>query len=410
MYLKSFSFVAIFLTIYACGHNSNTKQNAIAPGNSSKLPPVETKPPNSDYKPAFAGQTRIAGMATTTPLDVKVISEDLINPWGIAFLPDGRLLITQKAGTLRIATTEGKLSAPISGLPKVNDNGQGGLLGITVDPDFNNNRMVYWCFAENYNGSTMTSVGKGRLADDETKIENAAVIYRAQPLLKTNSTLHYGGRILFDKQGNLAVSTGERSNKDTRPEAQNPNSPLGKVLKITKNGKPAASNKNGLAEIYTLGHRNVQGIAFHPETGDLWECEFGPFGGDEVNRLEAGKNYGWAEITYGLEYSGEKINNGLTQKNGLEQPIYYWDPVVSPSGMTFYSGNQIPEWKNNLFIGCLSGNHIVRLKIENNKVVGEERLLESEGQRFRDVQQGKDGNLYAICDGQHGRLYKISKK
>lgn len=404
---------AIFIGfVCSCGNKKTAHQSTPEPELPS-LSPVETNAPNTDYKPAFAGQTRIAGMKTNTDLDIKVLSEGLVNPWGIAVLPDGRLLITEKGGTMRIAKTSGDLSAPIIGLPPVNSNGQGGLLGLTIDPEFNNNRMVYWCFSENFNGGTLTAVAKGRLSDNETKIENPVVIYRATPAFA--GTLHYGGRILFDKKGDLFVSTGERSDLQTRPKAQDLSTGLGKIVHITRDGKavsgnPFAGTPNAMPENYSYGHRNVQGLAFHPATGDLWECEFGPRGGDEVNRIEAGKNYGWAEITYGLEYSGKAINNGLTQKEGLEQPVYYWDPVVSPSGMTFYSGDLIPEWKNNLFIGCLSGSHIVRLDIRNNKVVGEERLLTNLQQRFRDVQQGKDGALYAVCDGVHGRLYRIGKK
>jgi glucose/arabinose dehydrogenase len=225
--------------------------------------------------------------------------------------------------------------------------------------------------------------------------------------------LHYGGRIVFDKEGNLLISTGERSDLETRPQAQHLNSALGKVLRITKDGKPAPGNPfEGQAdkrpEIYSYGHRNVQGLAFNPATGDLWETEFGPRGGDELNRIQPGKNYGWPIITYGIEYKGDKVGEGIQQKEGLEQPVYYWDPVVSPSGITFYSGKQIPEWKNNLFIGGLSSIHIVRLVIENNKVVGEERLLEKEEQRFRDITEGNDGALYAVTD--NGRLYSIHKK
>jgi len=352
-------------------------------------------------------------MKTTTELDIQILTEDLVNPWGIAVLPDGRLLITENGGTMRIATTKGELSAPIVGLPPVNSNGQGGLLGLTIDPDFSNNRMVYWCFSEDIDGGTLTAVAKGRLSDDEKTIENPVVIYRATPAFA--GTLHYGGRILFDKDGNLFVSTGERSDLKTRPKAQDLSTGLGKIVRITKEGKPVADNPfintpNAMPENYSYGHRNVQGLAIHPVTGDLWNCEFGPRGGDEINRIEPGKNYGWPTITYGIEYSGEAINNGLTQKEGMEQPVYYWDPVVSPSGMTFYSGDLIPEWKNNLFIGCLSGSHILRLDIRDNKVVGEERLLTGQQQRFRDVQQGKDGALYAVCDGAHGRLYRIGKK
>lgn len=409
-------YILLISIIIGCLYGCNNKKSAhhtLPDSELPNLPPVESNTPNTDYEPAFAGQTRVAGMKTATELDIKVLSEGLVNPWGIAVLPDGRLLITEKGGTMRIATTTGELSAPIIGLPPVNSNGQGGLLGLTIDPDYSNNRMVYWCFSEDINGGTLTAVAKGRLSDDESKIENPIVIYRATPSFA--GTLHYGGRILFDKNGNLFISTGERSSLETRPKAQDLSTGLGKIVHITKEGKPVSDNPfistpNAMPENYSYGHRNVQGLAVHPQTGDLWECEFGPRGGDEVNLIKAGKNYGWAEITYGIEYSGKEINNGLTQKEGMEQPIYYWDPVVSPSGMTFYSGDLIPEWKNNLFIGCLSGSHIVRLDIRDNKVVGEERLLADQQQRFRDVQQGKDGALYAVCDGVHGRLYRIGKK
>lgn len=375
------------------------------------IAPVETKSPNRKNVPAFAGQTRIAGVKTKTPYEGKVLSSDLKNPWGITSLPDGRFLITEKRGNMRIATASGNVTEPITGLPEVNSRGQGGLLGLTLDPAFAQNRMIYWVFSENTPAGSLTSVARGRLSADEKKIENPTVIYRAIPAY--NGTLHYGGRILFDKAGNLIVSTGERSDLQTRPQAQQLNSALGKIVRITKDGKPAAGNPfagnaNARPEIYSYGHRNVQGLAMHPTTGELWENEFGPRGGDELNLVKPGKNYGWPTISYGIEYSGEKVGAGITQKQGLEQPVYYWDPVVSPSGMTFYSGNSMPEWNNNLFVSCLSGMHIARLILNNNKVVGEERLLSGENQRFRDITQGKDGALYAVTD--QGRLYRISKK
>jgi glucose/arabinose dehydrogenase len=412
--LTSFILIAALL-LNACGskmaNNSDHSVDGTDTTANATLPPVETKDPNTNYKPAFDGQTRIAGAKTSTPYEGKVLTDKLNSPWGIAILPDGRLLITEKEGTMRIATTDGNVSAPITGLPTVNASGQGGLLSITIDPAFSDNRMVYWTFSEKSQQGNLTAVAKGKLSADEKGIENATVIYRATPAY--NGNLHYGGRILFDKSGNLFVSTGERSDLATRPQAQDLNSALGKIVHITTDGKPAAGNPflndaNARPELYSYGHRNVQSLAFHPETGDLWECEFGPRGGDELNLIQTGKNYGWATITYGIEYSGEKVGGGITQKEGMEQPVYYWDPVVSPSGMTFYSGDAIPEWKNNLFIGALSGNHIVRLIIKNNKVVGEERLLANEGQRFRSVIEGKDDALYAITDG--GRLYRIGKK
>ncbi len=373
--------------------------------------PVETNPANTNYTPAFAGQTRIGGVKTTTPIKVTVITSTLSAPWGIKSLPDGRLLITEKGGQLRIVTATGTVGNAITGLPSVNSSGQGGLLGLCIDPQFTTNRMVYWVFSENVTGGTLTSVAKGRLSDNETTIENATVIYRAIPA--ANSTAHYGGRILFDSNGNLLISTGERSNISTRPLSQSVTAALGKIVRITTGGLPANGNPSftgsgALPELYSIGHRNPQGLAIHPATGELWQSEHGPRGGDEINRVVAGANYGWPSITYGIEYSGQPIGSAIQQQVGMEQPVYYWDPVISPSGITFYKGNRMPEWENNLFIGALSGQHIARLVIRDNKVVGEERLLEDENQRFRDITQGTDDALYAITDS--GRLYKIDKE
>lgn len=384
----------------------NSCSNAQQPGTS-----VETKSPNTDYKPAFTGQTRTGAVATKTPYEATMLTSSLRRPWGIAALPDGRFLVTEIEGNMRIVTGTGTVGEPIKGVPKVYASGQGGLLGLCLDPEFASNRMIYWAFSEPIGDESVTSLAKGRLSADEKSLENVAVIYQAKPSYK--GSLHFGGRVRVGKDGNLYLSTGERSDRATRPQAQELNSGLGKVIRITKDGKPAAGNPfegtaNARPEIYSYGHRNVQGIAFHPETGDLWEAEFGPRGGDEVNRVEAGKNYGWPTITYGIEYGGGKIGNGIQQKAGMEQPVYYWDPVISPSGITFYTGKQIPEWKNNLFIAALSGMHICRLVIENNKVVGEERLLTNELQRFRDITEGVDGALYTVTD--NGKLYRIGKK
>lgn len=402
--------VGLATMIASCNPSENKNGEEVETNDRVLLDPVETGEPNTDYKPAFEGQTRIAGIKTNTAYEGKVLSEDLNSPWGITPLPDGRLLITEKEGTMRIATQDGTLSEPITGLPEVDSRRQGGLLGLTIDPDFSNNRMVYWTFSEPVDGGNLTSVAKGRLADDERSIENAQVIYRATPAY--DGGLHYGSRILFDQTGNIVFSTGERSDRETRPQSQDLNSALGKVIRITKEGKAAAGNPfenrdDARSEIYSYGHRNVQGLAFHPETGDLWEMEFGPRGGDEVNLIQPGKNYGWPIITYGIEYSGDKIGDSIQSKEGLEQPVYYYDPVISPSGITFYSSDEIPEWKNNLFIAALSGMHVARLVIEDNKVVAEERLLSDEAQRFRDITEGPDGALYAVTD--QGRLYRIGK-
>lgn len=408
---KIFLGLAVTLAFLISCSNTSSEQSAVqAPAVDSTFAPVETKEPNTGYKPAFEGQTRIGGVKTTTPYAFKVLAEGLEQPWGITSLPDGRFLITQKTGTMRIVSQDGTLGAPITGLPKVNSGRQGGLLGLTLDPSFTSNRMVYWVFSQPLSGGNLTAVAKGRLADDEKTIENAKVIYQATPAHK--SELHYGGRILFDKTGNIIFSTGERSDLETRPMSQDLNTSLGKIIRITTDGKPAPGNpfegrSDARPELYSYGHRNVQGLAFHPVTGDLWDGEFGPRGGDEINRVQPGKNYGWPVITYGIEYSGGKVGDAIQQKEGMEQPVYYWDPVLSPSGMTFYKGNNIPEWENNLFIGGLSSSHIARLVIRDNKVVGEERLLADESQRFRDITQGNDGALYTVTD--QGRLYRIGK-
>ncbi len=404
-------FISVITTVIIAACGANTTGDVDSANTDSTTIAVEKKDPNTNYKSAFAGQTRIAPVKTQTAIEHKILTKDLKKPWGIISLPDGRFLITEKEGNMRIATSAGNLSGLITGLPPVHSNGQGGLLGLTIDPAFASNRMVYWTYSGITGEGNLTAVAKGKLSADEKQIENATVIYTATPAY--NGDLHYGSRILFDKSGNLVFSTGERSDKETRPQAQSLNSALGKIIRITTEGKPATGNPfindaNARPELYSYGHRNVQGLAFHPSTGDLWENEFGPRGGDELNRIQPGKNYGWPTITYGIEYSGDKVGEGITQKEGMEQPVYYWDPVLAPSGMTFYSSDSIPEWKNNLFISGLSSTHIARLVIKENKVVGEERLLADEGQRFRDVTQGKDGALYAVTDD--GRLYRIGKK
>jgi len=408
---RYFIIIGAAILMASCGKQVEQSGSTTDSAEVASMPPVETKEANTKYKPAFEGQTRIAGVKTTTPYGFEILDSTLTRPWGITALPDGRLIITEKGGAMRIASATGTVGSPLRGIPKVNSERQGGLLGVCIDPSFDQNRMVYWSFSEPRPDGNVTAVAKGKLSSDEKSMEGVEVIYRATPVYK--GTLHYGSRVLFSKDGDLYVSTGERSDLETRPQAQDLNSGLGKIIRITTDGKPAAGNpfegkSDARPEIYSYGHRNVQGIAFHPETGDLWETEFGPRGGDELNRVEPGKNYGWPVITYGIEYSGKNIGDSIQQKDGMEQPVYYWDPVISPSGITFYNGDAMAEWKNNLFISSLSGMHICRLVIEDNKVVGEERLLEDQKQRFRDITQGTDGALYAVTD--EGRLYKIHKK
>jgi len=384
--------------------------NCINIGCVSGQNPVETNDPTADFKPAFEGQTRVAGVKTKTPLDISIINGKLENPWAISVLPNGGFLITQKQGTMVILAPDGKLSKKITGLPKVDASGQGGLLDVTLDPDFAKNRMVYWAYSEPQDKGVLLAIAKGKLSADETKIENQKVIYRATPA--HTGKLQYGSRIVFDKSGNLFVSTGERSDREIRIQAQYLNSSLGKILHLTTDGKPVpngpfAGKADARPEIYAYGLRNPDGLAINPQTGDLWEAEFGPRGGDEVNIIKPGKNYGWPIITYGIEYSGKKVGDGIQQKEGMEQPVYYWNPVISPGSMAFYNSNVIPEWKGNLFVAGLSGSHISRLVIKDNKIVGEERLLEGKGERFRDLVE-KDGAFYVVTD--NGNLYRIAKK
>jgi glucose/arabinose dehydrogenase len=403
---ESVIIIACFsIVLFSCSRKKTAE--AIPIPSDTTLSPVETNSANTNYSADFAGQTRIGGLKTATNYKATVITSSLVNPWGVVSLPGGRLLVTEKAGRIRIVTSSGSISEPITGVPQVNSSGQGGLLGLCLDPDFASNRMVYWSFSEPGN---LTAIAKGRLSDNERAFESVSVIYRATPAYA--GTNHYGGRVVFDPSGNLLASTGERSDLLTRVQSQSLNSGLGKIMRITRDGQPAPSNpfltqSGARPELFSIGHRNPQGLAVHPVTGDVWQSEHGPKGGDEINLLQAGANYGWPIITYGIEYGGQKVGEGIQKKDGMEQPVYYWDPVVSPSGMTFYNSDRIAGWKNNLFIGCLSGMHIVRLVIKDNKVVGEERLLASERQRFRDVTQGTDGALYAITD--QGRLYQIDK-
>ena len=392
-----------FISATACSDNKTTQEHDI--------PPVETQKPNTSYKPAFEGQTRVAGVKTTTPYEAIILAEGLSGPWAVTSLPDGRLVITEKAGTLRIATTSGELSDPITGFPEVDDRKQGGLLDVAPALDFETSQMLFFTFAEKTPQGSLTAVAKGKLSADEKQVENFQVIFRAIPYY--DNSMHFGSRIAFDNNGNIFVSTGERSDLSTRPKAQLLDNGYGKVIHITPDGQPVVGNpftdtEGALPEIYSYGHRNPQGLAIHPQTQELWMSEMGPRGGDELNLIKPGKNYGWATITYGIEYSRETIGEGITQKEGMEQPVYYWDPVLSPSGMTFYSSDIIPEWQNNLFIGGLSSKHIARIVLKNNKVIGEERLLTDENQRFRDIADGKDGALYAVTD--EGRLYRIAKK
>lgn len=338
-------------------------------------------------------------------LVVETVASGLEHPWGLAFLPDGRMLVTERPGRLRIVGKDGRLSPAISGVPSVVARGQGGLLGLALDPGFAQNRLVYFSFSEARAGGNGTSVARGRLNEQGTALTGVSVIFQQMPAIASN--MHFGSRLVFDRTGALFVTVGDRYSQ--RDQAQNPANHLGKVIRIRPDGGAPADNpkKPGWApEVWSIGHRNVQGAALHPETGQLWTAEHAARGGDEVNTPKTGLNYGWPVITYGVDYSGAKIGEG-TAKPGMEQPLFYWDPSIAPSGAAFYTGAVWPAWKNSLFVGALAGSMVVRLSTQGEKVTGEERLLTNIGERIRDVVQGPDGFLYLLSDEDNGKVLRV---
>lgn len=391
----------------ACGANSESAGAAPQAG-----PPLETRPANNpDQQPAFAGQTRAPGVKTEQAMTHTVVASGLVHPWGLAALPDGRWLVTEKPGRLRIITARGQVGEPVAGLPAVDARGQGGLLDVIVGPSFAQDRMIYWSYAEPREGGNATSVARGRLSDDGSRVENVQVIFRALPVYDGDK--HFGSSLAFAPDGKLFITLGERSDKPMRPQAQDLGSHMGKTIRVNADGtvpqdNPFVGRAGALPEIWSLGHRNVQGIAVQPRTGAIWTIEHGTRGGDEVNLDKAGANYGWPDAAYGVEYAGGQINSGATQKDGTEQPVYYWDPVIAPGGATFYQGAMFPGWDGNLLVAGLREKHIARLVIQNDRVVGEERLLTDLGERIRDVAVGADGSVWAITDEQNGKLVRLA--
>ena len=338
------------------------------------------------------------------PLRVTEVAQGLDHPWGLAFLPDGRMLVTERVGRLQLFDRNGRNPRSIGGLPKIQTGGQAGLLGLALSPTFAQDKLVYFSFAEPGDGGAGTAVARGRLG--ESALENVQVIWRQTP--KVSGSNHWGSRLVFARDGTLYVTTGERYSQKDR--AQDVTSTLGKVVRINADGSIPADNpfvkrEGARPEIWSYGHRNLQGAALHPGTGQLWTIEHGPRGGDEINIPQGGKNYGWPIITYGIDYSGAKIGEG-TARAGMEQPVYYWDPVIAPSGAAFYTGNAFPAWQGSLFVGSLSPGALVRLQLDGARVVNEERYLGNVG-RVRDVVQGPDGFLYLLTDENNGRLLRV---
>lgn len=393
---------------------------ALVPAAVSAQSVADPRPANaSAQKPAFAGQTDAPERKLGVGFDVVTVLDSLRNPWGMTFLPNGKMLVTERIGYLRLVNADGTLvPQPLGGLPAVDNRGQGGLLDVTLDPNFATNHLIYWSYAEpKENGTNNTAVARGTLVEGPpARVENAQVIYHQTPSL--NSSAHFGSRLNFLKDGTLLITHGERSITEGRMQAQRLDGLLGKVARINADGSipkdnPFVGRADAKAEIFSIGHRNIQSATIHPTTGELWEVEHGTRGGDELNVVRKGKDYGWPSVAYGIEYAGGPITGGITTKDGTEQPLYFWDPVIGPSGMAFYTGDLFPAWKGSLFIGGHQTNDLVRLSIEGEKVTGEERLLTDRAPRLRirDVRQGPDGALYLLTDENlTGKLLKLTPK
>lgn len=374
--------------------------------------PLETRDPvGAGQKPAFEGQTRAPAMRTRTQVQATVVARGLNHPWALAFLPQGRMLITEKPGGMRVISPTGEVGAPIAHVPAVLYKSDGGLLDLVLDPKFARNRQLYFAYAEPREGGSGLTLASARLSTDEKSLEEVRVLLRIEPT--HSSVSHFGCRLLFDKQGKLFMTSGERMDPAIRTQAQDLDSRLGKLLRLNTDGSaapgnPFAKTQGALPDIWTYGHRNSQGLAYHPATRELWSIEHGEAGGDELNLIKPGLNYGWPTIAYGMEYDRRPIYAGITAAPRMEQPLYYWDPAIGPTSMAFYDGKLIPEWRNNLFIAAHMGQHVARLVLDGHRVVGEERLLLDQKQMMRWVGQGPDGALWVLTDDADGRLIRLS--
>ncbi|MGH7508388.1 MAG: PQQ-dependent sugar dehydrogenase [Gemmatimonadales bacterium] len=418
--LASISILALAAVGPACGGSGRPAGGARSQaagdsvvGGAGTCKPLETRKPKApEQRPAFPGQTRACPVTADVAFDVLVVAKGLEHPWAVEPLPGGELLITEKPGRLRIVSATGDVGRPIAGVPAVDARGQGGLLDVALSPDFGSDRTIYWSYAEPRRGGNGTSVARGVLSPDRRRLEQVRVILRAMPTYDGDK--HFGSRLVFGPDGMLYVTLGERSDAPMRPQAQRLDSHMGKILRIGPDGSvpkdnPFVGQPNALPEIWTLGHRNVQAAAFDSQER-LWVVEHGANGGDELNLIEKGKNYGWPLVAYGEEYSGRPIPGAVTAREGFEQPVYYWDPVIAPSGAQFYTGEAFPAWRGSLLVGSLKDKKLVRLTLENERVTGEEHLLADRGQRVRDVRQGPDGALYVVTDEKNGQLWRITPR
>jgi aldose sugar dehydrogenase len=345
------------------------------------------------------------------PVRVEVVARGLDHPWGLEFLPDGSLLVTERGGSLRLVSAAGDVSKPIAGVPEVDARGQGGLLDVALHPAFAQNRLVYLSYSEPGEGGNSTAVARGVLSANARSLIQVERIFSQKP--KLPSTKHFGSRLVFDGQGHLFVTLGERSSARFREQAQELNSHLGKIVRLSEDGavppdNPFTATAGALPEIWSYGHRNIQAAASHPETGELWEIEHGPKGGDEINIAQPGKNYGWPIVSHGVNYDGSRVGTGRRRAEGMVDPLYTWTPVIAPSGMTFYTGEAFPEWQGDLFVGGLAATALVRLELDGNRVTHEERLLEDLGARIRDVAVGPEGALYLLTDAEDGAVLRLT--
>ena len=341
---------------------------------------------------------------------VQTVAEGLSHPWGLAFLPDGRMLVTERGGRLRLVGPKGELSGPVDGVPEVDARGQGGLLDVAVDPSFVQSRLVYLSYSEAGDGGNSTAVARGRLSEDGSRLTGLEVVFSQQP--KLDSTMHFGSRLVFDRQGHLFVTLGERSKAQFRGQAQQLDSHLGKVVRIWPDGSvpednPFAGRRDARPEIWSLGHRNIQGAALNPDTGVLWVNEHGPRGGDEINIPEAGKNYGWPVVSHGVNYDGSPVGTGKREAPGMAGPVHHWTPSIGVSGMAFYTADAVPGWRGDVFVGGLAIPKLVRLERDGDRITGSEDLLTDLDLRIRQVVQGPDGALYLLTDESDGRILRV---